>query len=632
MYFGDEEKGERDPFEVFGELETSDETVVHDELDDVIVVDAAAEHESEEAPTTQEFELQEAPHKVKLGFSWAGFMGGLAALVWIAGAIGGPISYFGLNAVMSMDPAMQAGFVALAFGPALLFWLAASAAGEALKTRRLATELTRIAQASRAPFEAGERNVQRLSDTVKTEIETLNDAVSAALDRLAHLETAAQRNAALFNEAVSASRQSTEEMSQTLKRERDALVDMTGDMRGQTESMANAVGRQVRLMREASKLVKTELGDAEDALETHLASFSSAATLMGERTAEFHHAADGAAHATTTLNTTMHSMLEGLSEASRLTDAARQSADQAVLAANQTASAVRETTRSAVIEAKRAAQLIRAEAASMQEAAVDTLAKLNEAARAARDASEESQAAADRHAASLEKRLAALASTANAKKASPIVAQLPVERVVERIERPVEPITERKLEPAMAEASMLHMAARAAVARGGSRAATQTLHVGSEPKRMFKGFSGWGSFISTPRHDETPVPANESYELVDFTRPEPSHEPKTIDAALKHGALDLVTDAGVDLDDVLAPSALEHVAISSRNGASARRRAVSQLAPAAVSRIARHMQRNEHAQELATQFRARPDLAKSEKKGEGSDLVRAYLLIDAALA
>jgi hypothetical protein len=59
---------------------------------------------------------------------------------------------------------------------------------------------------------------------------------------------------------------------------------------------------------------------------------------------------------------------------------------------------------------------------------------------------------------------------------------------------------------------------------------------------------------------------------------------------------------------------------------------VSELAPAAVSRVARHVQRNEHALELATQFRSRPDLAKSEKKGEGSDLVRAYLLIDAALA
>jgi len=526
---------------------------------------------------------------------------------------------------------MQAGFVALAFGPALLFWLAASAAGEALKTRRLATELTRMAQESRAPFDAGENNAQRLSDTVKSEIETLNDAVSAALDRLAQLETVAQRNAALFSEAVTASRDTTEQMSDTLKRERDALVELNGDMRGQTETMAHAVGRQVRLMREASKLVKTELGAAEDALETHLSSFSSAATLMGERTAEFHHAADGAAHATTTLNATMHSMLEGLSEASRLTDAARQSADQAVLAANETASAVRETTRSAVAEAKRAAQLIRAEAASIQEAAVDTLAKLNEAARAARDASEESQVAADRHAASIEKRLAALAATAGAKKA-PVVAQYPAERVVERIERPAERAIERKLEPAMAEASMLHMAATAAVARGGARGATQALRVESEPKRMFKGFGGWGGFMSTPRHDETPMPANESYELVDFNRPESRQEPKTIDAALKHGALDLVTDAGVDLDDVLAPPALERIAISSRNGASARRRTVSELAPAAVSRVARHMQRNEHAQELATQFRARPDLAKSEKKGEGSDLVRAYLLIDAALA
>jgi hypothetical protein len=626
MYFGDEEKDERDPFEVFGELETSGETVVQHEFGDVVedIVDAAAERESgsDEEPVVQEFELQEAPRKVKLGFSWAGFMGGLAALVWIAGAIGGPISYFGLNGVMSMDPAMQAGFVALAFGPALLFWLAASAAGEALKARRLATELTRMAHESRAPFEAGKSNVQRLSDTVKTEIETLNDAVSAALDRLAQLESVAQRNAALFNEAVAASRDTTEQMSHTLKRERDALVELNGDMRGQTETMAHAVGRQVRLMREASKLVKTELGSAEDALETHLASFSQAATLMGERTAEFHHAADGAAHATTTLNTTMHSMLEGLSEASRLTDAARQSADQAVLAANETASAVRDTTRNAVVEAKRAAQLIRAEAASMQEAAADTLTKLNDAARSARDASEESQAAADRHAASIEKRLAALVATAGAKKA-------PVVRSVERIERPVERVVERKLEPAMAEASTLNMAANAAVARGGWRGATQALRVEPEPKRMFKGFGGWGGFISSPRQDETPPqPANESYELVDFGR----EAPKTIDAALKVGALDLVSDAGVDLDDVLAPSALERIAISSRNGATARRRTVSELAPAAVSRVARHVQRNEHALELARQFRSRPDLAKSEKKGEGSDLVRAYLLIDAALA
>ncbi len=633
MYFGDEEAEERDPFEVFGELESTNQAPAQEEFDDVIddVADAAAETEVEseiqaDEPAVQQYDAETAPRKVKTGFSWAGFMGGLAALVWIVGAIGGPISYFGLTNVMAMDPAMQAGLIALAFGPALLFWVTASAAGEALKTRRLAFELTRMAQESRAPFEAGEVHAQRFTDTVKSEIQTLNEAVSTALDRLAQLETAARNNAALFNDAMSASRQTTEDMSDALKRERDALVEMTSDMRGQTDTMAHAVGRQVRLMREASKLVKTEIGAAEDALETHLASFSQAATLIGDRTAEFHQAADGASHAATSLNDTMHTMLEGLGEASRLTDAARQSADQAVLAATETAGAVREISRNAIAEAKQAAQIVRSEAASMREAAIDTLAKLNEAARAARDASEESQAAADRHAASIEKRLAALASTVGAKK-TPVAAP----RLVERVERPA--VVERIAEPAMAEVTTLQAAASAAVARvGGARGLVQSVRMEAEPKRLFKGFGGWGGFMSSRQEVTTPQPANESYELVDFGRKTLQPAPKSVDAELKVGALDLVTDAGVKLHDVLSASALERIAVASRNGATARRRTVSELAPVAVSRVARQMQRSEHARELATQFRARPDLAKSESKSESGDLVRAYLLIDAALA
>src|SRR5690348_4756693 len=213
MYFGNEEEEERDPFEVFGEIETADEAPAQEDLEDAHedVVDTAPERENE--PAVVEYDHPEAPAKVKTGFSWAGFMGGLAALVWIVGAIGGPISYFGLNNVMAMDPAMQAGLIALAFGPALLFWVTASAAGEALKTRRLAVTLTQLMQGGRSPFEASEADVQRLSDTVKTEIETLNGALSSALDRLAELETAARNNAALFNEAVSASQQSTADMS-----------------------------------------------------------------------------------------------------------------------------------------------------------------------------------------------------------------------------------------------------------------------------------------------------------------------------------------------------------------------------------------------------------------------------------
>jgi hypothetical protein len=616
MYF-DDEKDERDPFELFGGApEAANDPVEALSLGQPV----------EEPATTIE---PEAPKKVRGGFSWAAFTGGLASFVWIAGAIGGPLSYFGVDGVMTMDPAMQAGLVALAFGPALLFWVASSAAGEALKARRIATQLVNQRFTS-FPTHASDANVARITNNVKSEIEALNDAVAGAMNRLAELETVAQRNAALFDNAVAASRENTELMSHALRQEHDALVELNGDMKGQTETLAHSIGRQVRLMREASKLVKTEVSAAEDALESHMGAFHASASVLGERTAQIQHAADSASAATASLNGAMTGVLDGLAEATRLTETAKKSTEQAVLAANETAGAVRETTRSAVFEAKRAAQLIRAEAAAMSDAAADTLARLQDAANAARAASEESQAAADRHAASLEKRLTALAAAAGAKK-PPLPAQHQ-ERVV--VERPVE-------RPVMVEADVttLQAAATAAVARGGARpqvrvAAAAPAQVQEQPKRLFKGFGGWGNFMPQQQRDDDVMPAaaneqnDSSFDLVDFS----VRKPRSPDAMLQADAVDLVTEAGVDLEDVLTPADLDHIARASRQGAAARRQAVLDAAPVGVNRIGRHVRRHTGAQAVALAFRVRPDLAKSDKKRQGSDLVRAYLLIDAALA
>ena len=569
MYFDDED--ERDVFEVFGEAEAEDNNVARDNEDASDTVEQ----------TTSDAAMK--PTKIKTGFSWAAFAGGLMALVWIAGAIGGPLSYFGVNAVLAMDPAMQAGLIALAFGPALLFWVTASAAGEALKSRRLTMELLR-ASTGVYQTQAGEAHAQQISNTVKSEIETLNEAVSTALDRLSELEQTAQRNAMLFNEAVAASRENTASMSHALKFEREAMADLNGELKGQTEEMASSIGRQIRLMREASKLVKTEITAAEDALETHLSSFAEQASVMGEHTAQFHHAADSAAAATASLNGSMGEMLAGLSEATRLTETARKSTEQAVLAANETASAVRETTRNAVFEAKRAAQLIRAEAQAMQEAANETMARLQSASSVTRAGSEE---------------------------------RVVSKKAVKQAER--KPVIEER-----DEITTLHAAANAAVSRGSSRPRIETAE---QPRRVFKGFGSWGNFMP-PREEPAMVAANESaFDLADFG----SQEKANPDADLKSVVLDMVTNAGVDLDDVLHAADLERIARCSRDGASARRRAVIDAAPGAVTRIVRHVRRNDDAQDVAKQFRSRPDLAKSENKGEGGDLVRAYLLIDAAL-
>ncbi len=597
---------ERDPFDLFGEPEP-----VHERVENDNYITGGLNHAAEQPAAVIE---PKDPVKVKTGFSWAGFAGGLAALVWIAGAIGGPLTYFGVERVMAMDPAMQVGILALAFGPALLFWVSASAAGEALKARRLAVELTRFAHEAKAPFVAGQADAKRLSQTVKNEIESLNDAVTAAMNRLAELEQTAQRNATLFGDAVNASRENTAALSEALRTEREALSSLNGDLSNQTDTIANSIGRQIRLMREASKLVKVEITSAEESLENHLASFTATATVMGERTVAFHQAADNASAAAHSLNGSMNKMLDGLSEATRLTETARKSTEQAVLAANETAGAVRETTRNAVFEAKRAAQLIRAETQAMQEAANDTLAKLQDAANAARAASEESQAAADRHAASIEKRLGALAAVAGAKKAA---APRPVERKLEPV------VVANEVE----DVSSLHAAASAAVSRGRGRADSR-IEAAPQPRGVFKGFSNWGNFM--PPRETLPLAANEAADDLVFF--EPKAPMRNADAELKASALDVIAAAGIDLDDVLQAADLERIARASRDGAAARRNAVIDSAPGGVMRVSRLLKRDERLQTLARQFRARPDLAKSDSNGDGSELVRAYLLIDAALA
>lgn len=567
------EEDEREAFEAFGDLAN------------------AEGHPRSHEPR---FVQPAAPFKVRTGISWIGLLGGLAGLTWAGAAIAGPAFYFGIDVILTMDPAFQAGLAALAFGPALLFWVSASAAGEAMKAHRLAAELTRLAYESRLPSEAHETHARQLTDMVKAEIATLNDAVSTALNRLAELERSAQRNAALFRDAVANSRENAEAMANALSSERDAIIALNSDLRGDTEAMALSIARQVRLMREASSLVKTQMSAAESALDEHLASFAASASALGGHTAAFSEAASGAEAAANALNGKVANMLDGLSEATRLSDAARQSSQQAVMAAHETAHSVREITRSAVTEAKQAAQMIREETAALQDAAAETMVKLTSAAQAAR-ASEENAIVAERHAASIDRRLSALAASAAHKKSA----------------------------PARAKAANLKVAADAASSRWApSEQRKARAEAASRP--AFKGFTGW---TNSPARDELPKPANETgaYDLVDFG---PSEE--NPDLYLKDNALDLVAAAGIDLDQVLHTRDLERIAQSSRHGASARRRAVVDAAPRAVGRITQHVSRSATARTIATAFRARPDLAKAEK--QSSDVVRAYLLIDAALA
>jgi hypothetical protein len=523
-------------------------------------------------------------------FSWVGFAGGTAALAWIAGAIAAPIGYFGFEGVAALHPALHIALAALVFGPAVLIWVGSAAAADAARTRKIAARLEAgavgNAHASRPVGE--EAAPLQASAQLREEIAALNKAVDGAVARLGEIETAASRNIAAFENAISAGGDGAGALTALLDRERAAMTALNGELKSETEALARNVSRQIRLVQEAAKIFKTEVSAAETTMQAQAESFGDMADLMGERTVAFVEAAQSVGAARSHLDDAMVAALDALAQASRLNDAARQNAEDAALAAHAAADGVRDATAQAVEDARRAAEMVREEAMVVEEAAEQASQRLATMAEAARAASVDAQAAADRHAHVIERRLAALAETAKtAKTAAPATSYA----------------ADADLEP-------LRMRAGERVSRvvASSRART----------------AGW-----TGGSDFTGLDAANERDADMFGLAQQHGDP---DARLVADIMDLCHEAGVKPEEWIGSADLERIAGRARYGAAARRRAVNEAAPGAVQRISRHLRRHAEAKDLAAAFRARPDLAKVNRRGENAEVVCAYLLIDTALA
>jgi hypothetical protein len=337
-----------------------------------------------------------------------GFWGVLAAGGWTLAVVSATALSFGVEGLAAQGPGVLVGLAAAAIGPAVLIGFSATAMRHTKAIRAETLKLAALAEDALQSPEEAEGRARRLSGVVRSEIGAMHAVMQTALDRFVDLEAAATRNACVFETAVSCARDGAGILAETLQTERSAFESLSSELQIQSQTLAENVSRQIRMMREASRLLKGEYESADRTLHSHLNAFTAAASLMSERTDAITAAAVDTHSAANRLDNSVAVALESLSHASSLTDSARQSAENASLAANATASAVRDVTQKAVHDARKVAQLIRAETQAMEESAAATLAKLKSAADESRRAAEEAEAAADRQAASLQRRLAGL--------------------------------------------------------------------------------------------------------------------------------------------------------------------------------------------------------------------------------
>lgn len=503
-----------------------------------------------------------------------GWFGCAAAAVWAGIAAGAPLAYWGGEALAAQHPALLAALAAVVVFPAVMIVMGSSAARDAARARAEARRVAQMAGSAFTSPDAPITAVEKFGAAVRTEMDAIETVVERAMSRLTMLEQATARSRQEFGRAVAEVETGAQALTANFDREVAAFEQLNYDLRTQTDQMGQSVSRQIRLMREASRLVNQEVQSAEEVFAQRLGDMTAVTAVLGERAAEIGAAVDNANTGAQMLSASMGQSLQVLHGVAQVNDRARRQVNEAAelaadaaismrettSAAAQAAEAVRDAAAQAVDDATRAAAAIRAEAQSMTEQAQSALSQLEAAAAAAREAGAQAEAAAERQSANIQRRLSSMGEVAR-------VASQP----------------------------------RVAAAAGMSRSATPAA-------------------ASAPAWSRT-APAND---VADAARP----------AGRRRAAVDLIQAAGLRIGDVVRDIDLDRILARARYGEAARRRAVRELAPAAIERLAVHLARDEEArfQSQALRREAAPNLdLRTVRDSDAGDDLAAWLLLDACL-
>jgi hypothetical protein len=525
----------------------------------------------------------------------------LLALLWLGGAGAFIYGYIGLDAVLALQPAIQAALGVISILPAFLILFAGMAAREGARARAESHRLSAAAEKLLSPAPAAEAAARRLGVSVRGEIAALERAIDQALKKAKEVEALIARQTQSMDGAVNAAQFGAEQMLAGMERERGALLQIADDLNNQAGLIGDSISRHTKLIGEAARLAESEIRAADEVLDARLSSFGAAAALISDRTGALTKAAQASSESALRLESVLGDALQALTKATSLTDAARQSAEAATFAANNTAGAVRETTVRAVEDAKRAADLIRSEAAAVEREAGSALERLKEAAEAARAAAQNARTASVAAAAAPE---AARARPAPTAPPEPRLETPNNDRVGERLAgippRPIVTVSPRPPNDPGAQ----HWTWREVLAA-----------IEDEPGRK-----------AEPPRRASPAKS---------TEPPPTAEPRVARHPLP--VVNVIESAGLRLDEVFNLAALDKVAQRARNGTQARRRAVRDAAPEAVRRLSGYLDRDRESRSASNEFLRSEGVRIAELLGRGrasmsADATRAFLLIDAAAA
>lgn len=546
-----------------------------------------------------------------------GILGLVVAALWVVGSIAGAIVLIGPADIGSLTIPEYGAVGAVTVLPAIMAAFSGLAARDSARARVEARRLADAADRLMNPERSAENAARKLAESVRSEINQLDQALLQTLKRLQEVEGQISRQAKAVDDMSDQAKAGANHMIVGMEREREELMRISRDLTSQAQNIGDSIGKHTSSISEAARVAEAEVRAADQALDHRLTSFGAAAALISDRTNGLSNAAQASADSSLRLEQALSVALDVLSKATSLTDAARHSAEAASHAANSTAGAVRETTHRAIDDAKRAAELIRGEAVNVEREAAVALERLRDAADSARMAARDARDAVTgddpQH-----MRVRNRGNEPNSDEAAPGYDRSWRDEAADPLELPPARSRNDPPPPMFGDAPPEPQRQRAPAA-----------------DRPVPGDWTWRDLLSNVDGPESGAPPA-------APRREPGADPVahlrrqiTDPRAAVLPIVETISHAGLQLDDVFSPSALERIAQRSRSGTQARRRAVRDAAPEAARRMGDFLHRDAAANQAAMQFLRSDGARIAEQIGRGraqmnAELTRAFLLIDAA--
>ncbi|MGE0664477.1 MAG: hypothetical protein AB7H66_17755 [Hyphomonadaceae bacterium] len=538
-----------------------------------------------------------------------GILGLVVGVLWVIGSVAGAVVLIGPANISSLTIPEIGAVGAVTVLPAMMSVFSGMAARDSARARAEARRLADAADRLMNPERSAEDAARQLAETVRGEINQLDQALLQTLKRLQDVEGQISRQSKAVEDMADQAKAGANQMIVGMERERDELMRISRDLTNQAQSIGDSIGKHTHSISEAARVAEAEVRAADQALDHRLTSFGAAAALISDRTNGLSSAAQASADSALRLEHALSNALDILAKATSLTDAARQSAEAASHAANSTAGAVRETTHRAIDDAKRAAELIRGEAVNVEREAAVALERLRDAAEAARHAARGARDAVGDEPRARKRGEALDEAAPGYDRSWRDEANDPLDLPPARgRDDPPPPMFGDAPPPSRAPA-----ADRPVPSDWTWRDLLSNVDgAAAEPRPA-----------AAPRREPAPDPVAHLRRQI--------AEPRTVVLPI----VETIEHAGLRLDDVFSPSALERIAQRARSGTQSRRRAVRDAAPEAAQRMAAHLARDGHANQEAMQFLRSEGARIAEQMGRGraqmnAELTRAFLLIDAA--